>query len=130
MKKILTLAALALAAPLTAQAELSRMDSTELQGVNAQGVLIGNLPVYADRLASATSAVIDANIALAITGADVATEARADMLDSQANFNDGVATRMESTGGPILTYKAGYFRLLADSEQYRAGLWRGFIPTP
>ncbi|NCU00316.1 hypothetical protein GXC69_02180 [Candidatus Macondimonas diazotrophica] len=130
MKKILTLAALALAAPLTAQAELSRMDSTELQGVNAQGVLIGNLPVYADRLASATSAVIDANIALAITGADVATEARADMLDSQANFNDGVATRMESTGGPILTYKAGYFRLLADSEQYRADLWRGFIPTP
>ncbi|GMV68494.1 MAG: hypothetical protein AMXMBFR76_09330 [Pseudomonadota bacterium] len=65
-------------------------------------------------------------MALALTGA----ESRADVLDSAANFNDGVAGRLESTGGPVLTYKAGYFRLLADSQQYRASRWRGAIGTP
>lgn len=93
-------------------------------------MLYGKLPLYANQLGQAAGAVVDAKIALAVTGIDVATEARADVLDTKANFNDGVATRLEATGGPILTYKAGGFRLLADSEQYRASRWRAVIaPT-
>ena len=129
MKNILKLAACALALPVLAQAELSPMSEQELQAVNGQGVILNRLPLYASQLGQATGAVIDAKLALAVTGADIATEARADVLDSTANFNDGVASRLEATGGPILTYKAGYFRLLADSEQYRATRWRSVIGT-
>lgn len=130
MKNVLKLAVVALALPVVAQAELSRMSNDDLQNVNGQGVLISKLPLYANQLGQAAGAVVDANVALALTGADIATESRADVLDSKANFNDGVAGRLESTGGPVLTYKAGYFRLLADSEQYRATRWRGVIGTP
>lgn len=130
MKNVLKLAALALALPVVAQAELSPMSNNDLQNVKGQGVLISKLPLYVSQLGQAAGAVVDANVALALTGADIATESRADVLDSTANFNDGVASRLEATGGPILTYKAGYFRLLADSEQYRATRWRGVIGTP
>ena len=130
MKNVLKLAAFALALPVVAQAELSPMSNNDLQNVNGQGVLISKLPLYASQLGQAAGAVVDANVALALTGADIATESRADVLDSTANFNNGVASRLEATGGPILTYKAGYFRLLADSEQYRATRWRGVIGTP
>ena len=130
MKNVLKLAAFALALPVVAQAELSPMSNNDLQNVKGQGVLIGKLPLYASQLGQAAGAVVDANVALALTGADIATESRADVLDSTANFNDGVAGRLESTGGPVLTYKAGYFRLLADSQQYRASRWRGAIGTP
>ena len=130
MKNVLKLAAFALALPVVAQAELSPMSNNDLQNVNGQGVLISKLPLYASQLGQAAGAVVDANVALALTGADIATESRADVLDSKANFNDGVAGRLESTGGPVLTYKAGYFRLLADSQQYRASRWRGAIGTP
>ena len=129
MKNILKLAACALALPVVAQAELTPMSDNDLQNVKGQGVLLNNLPLYASQLGQATGSVIDAKVALALTGADVLTEARADVLDSTANFNDGVASRLEATGGPILTYKAGYFRLLADSEQYRATRWRSVIGT-
>lgn len=130
MKNVLKLATLSLALPFAVQAQLSPMADAELQSVNGQGVLYGKLPLYASQLGQAAGAVVDANIALALTGVDVATEARADVLDTKANFNDGVASRLEATGGPILTYKAGGFRLLADSEQYRATRWRGVIaPT-
>ncbi|HXF08155.1 MAG TPA: hypothetical protein VNK45_06495 [Candidatus Acidoferrales bacterium] len=130
MKNVLKLAALALALPVAAQAELSPMSNNDLQNINGQGVLISKLPLYASQLGQAAGAVVAANVALALTSADVVTEARADVLDSAANFNNGVASRLEATGGPILTYKAGYFRLLADSEQYRATRWRGVIGTP
>lgn len=130
MKNVLKLAAFALALPVVAQAELSPMSNNDLQNVQGQGVLISKLPLYASQLGQAAGAVVDANVALALTGADIATESRADVLDSAANFNDGVAGRLESTGGPVLTYKAGYFRLLADSQQYRASRWRGAIGTP
>lgn len=130
MKNVLKLAAFALALPVVAQAELSPMSNNDLQNVQGQGVLISKLPLYASQLGQAAGAVVDANVALALTGADIATESRADVLDSKANFNDGVAGRLESTGGPVLTYKAGYFRLLADSQQYRASRWRGAIGTP
>ncbi|MFZ5532024.1 MAG: hypothetical protein ACOY5H_00600 [Pseudomonadota bacterium] len=130
MKNVLKLAALALALPVAAQAELSPMSNNDLQNINGQGVLISKLPLYASQLGQAAGAVVEANVALALTGADIATESRADVLDSAANFNNGVASRLEATGGPILTYKAGYFRLLADSEQYRATRWRGVIGTP
>ena len=130
MKNVLKLAAFALALPVVAQAELSPMSNNDLQNVKGQGVLISKLPLYASQLGQAAGAVVDANVALALTGADIATESRADVLDSKANFNDGVAGRLEATGGPVLTYKAGYFRLLADSQQYRASRWRGAIGTP
>ena len=129
MKNVLKLAALALALPVVAQAELTPMSNADLQNVKGQGVLLNNLPLYASQLGQATGSVIDAKVALAFTGADVLTEARADVLDSTANFNDGVASRLEATGGPILNYKAGYVRLLADSEQYRATRWRSVIGT-
>ena len=130
MKNVLKLAVFALALPAVAQAELTPMSNNDLQNVKGQGVLLNNLPLYASQLGQATGSVIDAKLALAVTGADIATEARADVLDSAANFNNGVADRLEATGGPILTYKAGYARLLADSEQYRATRWRGVIGTP
>ena len=130
MKNVLKLAAFALALPVVAQAELTPMSNADLQNVKGQGVLLNNLPLYASQLGQATGSLIDAKVALAFTGADVVTEARADVLDSTANFNDGVAGRLEATGSPLLTYKAGYVRLLADSEQYRATRWRGVIGTP
>jgi len=90
MKNVLKLATLSLALPFAVQAQLSPMADAELQSVNGQGVLYGKLPLYASQLGQAAGAVVDANIALALTGVDVATEARADVLDTKANFNNGV----------------------------------------
>jgi hypothetical protein len=130
MKNVLKLATLALALPLIAQAEMAPMNNVELQAVNGQGVLYNHLPMYASQLGQAVGGVVNANIALALTGADVATEAHADVLDTKANFNDGVASRLAATGGPILTATASKFTLLGDSQQFRAGKWRGLITTP
>jgi hypothetical protein len=129
MKKILKLAIASIALPLTAQAQITPMNAAELESVHGQGILLNNLPSYASQLGLATGAVIGANVALGVTSADVTTEANADVLDSKANFNNGVADRLIATGGPILGYNAGYFQLLAQSEQYRATRWRNLI-TP
>jgi hypothetical protein len=130
MKNVLKLATFALALPLVAQAEMAPMSNVELQAVNGQGLLYNNLPMYASQLGQAVGGVVNANIALAVTGADVATEAHADVLDTKANFNYGVAGRLAATGGPILTATGNQFGLLGDSQQFRAGKWRGLITTP